>query len=143
MNIELFPQPGVDSGNNIGLAIEREPDMAKESLVENRLDRSTIVDTPLRHAVDGRAFGGVKLRHCLVLSFLLQYKIMNTLLQYPIQGTNASEIATSIEGGIHAGRIAHGATLPPVRALASSLKVSPTTIAAAYRTLRLRELLSG
>jgi len=65
------------------------------------------------------------------------------LSQYPIHGANASEIATSIESGIRAGRIAHGATLPPVRTLASSLKVSPTTIAAAYRTLRLRGLLSG
>lgn len=65
------------------------------------------------------------------------------LLQYPIVGTNASEIAASIENNIRAGRIAHGATLPPVRILALSLKVSPTTVASAYRTMRLRGLLSG
>jgi len=68
---------------------------------------------------------------------------VKTLIQYTIVGTKASEIAASIENEIRVGQIAHGTTLPPVRTLAKSLKVSPTTVAAAYRTLRLRGLLSG
>jgi DNA-binding transcriptional MocR family regulator len=64
-------------------------------------------------------------------------------VQYFVQGKNASEIAASIEEGIHRGRIAPGATLPPVRALAERLHVSPTTVAAAFRTLRGRGILSG
>jgi DNA-binding transcriptional MocR family regulator len=68
---------------------------------------------------------------------------MKTPVQYSITGTNASEIAASIERELRDGRITHGATLPSVRDLASSLRVSPTTVAAAYRTLRLRGLLSG
>src|SRR2546426_12377957 len=68
---------------------------------------------------------------------------MKEPIQYRIVGTKASEIAASIEGEIRAGAITHGATLPPVRVLASSLKVSPTTVAAAYRALRQRGVLSG
>ena len=68
---------------------------------------------------------------------------MKEPVQYTIAGTNASEIAGSIEREVRAGRIAHGAALPPVRTLASTLKVSPTTVAAAYRRLRLRGLVSG
>ena len=67
---------------------------------------------------------------------------MKETVQYNISGTNASEIAASIEREIRNGRIIHGAILPSVRVLALSLKVSPTTVAAAYRTLRLRGLLS-
>jgi DNA-binding transcriptional MocR family regulator len=65
------------------------------------------------------------------------------MLQYPITGTNASDIATSIEEGLHGGRIPAGAALPTVRRLAKTLQVSPTTVAAAYRTLRTRGLLTA
>ena len=68
---------------------------------------------------------------------------MKVLLQYPIAGANASEIAANIEDGIRAGRFSHGAILPTVRALATALQVSPTTVAAAYRALRLRGVLSA
>jgi len=65
------------------------------------------------------------------------------MLQYPIIGTNASDIAGSIEEGLHSGRILAGATLPTVRSLAKTLRVSPTTVAAAYRTLRTRGILNA
>ena len=48
-----------------------------------------------------------------------------------------------MEASIHGGRYAPGAILPPVRQLASSLKVSAATVAAAYRLLRGRGLLVG
>ncbi len=58
---------------------------------------------------------------------------MNTLL------TNAStavEIAEAIERQIRQGDLLQNASLPSVRALAVQLKVSPNTVAAAYRRLR-------
>jgi DNA-binding transcriptional MocR family regulator len=66
---------------------------------------------------------------------------MKVMLQYPIVGSAASEIVSSIEAGVRVEKIPHGAALPTVRALAAALKVSPTTVAAAYRTLRQRGLL--
>src|SRR5262245_32483446 len=68
---------------------------------------------------------------------------MKHLVQYPIAGADASEIVTSIEDGVRRERIPSGAMLPTVRALAATLKVSPTTVAAAYRTLRTRGVLSA
>jgi len=68
---------------------------------------------------------------------------MKVLLQYPIVGEDARSIVDSIEGGIRQGRILQGMSLPTVRSLATTLKVSPTTVAAAYRTLRTRGLLSA
>ena len=68
---------------------------------------------------------------------------MKVLLQYPITGEDARTIAESIENGVRKGRIPQDTSLPTVRALANTLKVSPTTVAAAYRTLRTRGLLSA
>ncbi len=68
---------------------------------------------------------------------------MDILVQYSITGTNASQVVASIEDNILAERIPYGATLPTVRALASTLKVSPATIASAYRTLQTRGIVSG
>jgi DNA-binding transcriptional MocR family regulator len=55
----------------------------------------------------------------------------------------ASDIAGRFEGDIRAGRLRPGDALPPVRTLADRLAVSPGTVAAAYRTLRLRGLVGG
>jgi len=64
-------------------------------------------------------------------------------LQKWIAGTTAAAIASSIEHGVHRGRTAPGDLLPTVRELAEGLKVSPATVAAAYKTLRHRGLISG
>ena len=58
------------------------------------------------------------------------------VVHYPISGTTASAIATSVERAVRDGALAPGDALPPVRGLALSLGVSPGTVAAAYRTLR-------
>ena len=58
-----------------------------------------------------------------------------------MRGGNAREIAGSIEDGVRAGRLVPGAPLPTVRGLARALRVSPATVAAAYRTLAHRGVL--
>src|SRR5262249_25589674 len=55
----------------------------------------------------------------------------------------AATIAATIEGAIADGELAPGARLPAVRDLALELEVSPATVAAAYRTLKERGLVSA
>jgi len=74
---------------------------------------------------------------------MLQYEVMNVVLQYGIQGGTASQVVASVERAILDGRLAPGAALPPVRALAAALGLSAATVAAAYRTLRIRGLVAG
>lgn len=66
---------------------------------------------------------------------------MNILVRYPIRGRRASAIGQSVEDALREGRLLPGAALPTVRALARELKISPATVAAAYRDLRQRGLL--
>src|SRR5258706_16306485 len=68
---------------------------------------------------------------------------MNVSLQYGIGGRTASALAQSAERAIMEGRLAPGGLLPSVRALADALGISAATVPAAYRTLRLRGLLTG
>lgn len=68
---------------------------------------------------------------------------MNVPVQYTIAGRSATAVAASVEAGIREGRLAAGAALPTVRELARRLRVSPTTVAAAYQRLRLRGLVAG
>ena len=63
--------------------------------------------------------------------------------QNRITGGTAAAIASSVEQRIHAGRLARGEHLPTVRELAASLRVSPATVAAAYKLLQARGLVSG
>jgi len=63
--------------------------------------------------------------------------------QYPITGSDASAIESSAEASIIAGTLAPGDRLPTVRALAAHLAVSPATVAAAYRALNQRGLVSA
>ena len=61
-------------------------------------------------------------------------------LWYRISGEGAAEIAAGIERGIAAGELRPGEALPSVRSLAAELGVSPTTVAAAFKSLRSRGL---
>ncbi len=62
------------------------------------------------------------------------------VMAHSITGKNAVEIAESVEAAVRDGAMGPGAQLPTVRGLASRLRVSPTTVAAAYRSLRQRGL---
>ncbi|MGK5739037.1 aminotransferase class I/II-fold pyridoxal phosphate-dependent enzyme [Micromonospora sp. URMC 103] len=62
--------------------------------------------------------------------------------RYQVTGSTAVEISASIESGIRTAALPPGAALPPVRALAADLAVSPATVARAYRELRERGLVA-
>lgn len=63
--------------------------------------------------------------------------------QQRIRGRTAAELVASIEHEVHAGRLAPGSALPTVRDLGSVLKLSPATVAAAYKALRARGMVAG
>ncbi len=63
--------------------------------------------------------------------------------QYLPLGRNASEIASDVESAVRDGRLLPGAALPPVRVLAAERGLSPATVAAAYRELRVKGIARG
>jgi DNA-binding transcriptional MocR family regulator len=65
------------------------------------------------------------------------------LIQYRPQGRNASEISRDVETAVREGRAQPGVLLPPVRALAGALGLSPVTVASAYRELREKGIARG
>ncbi len=68
---------------------------------------------------------------------------MLSLVQKLEPGGGAAAIAEQIESAIADDRLAPAARLPAVRDLAAELAVSPATVAAAYRTLKQRGLVSA
>ena len=60
------------------------------------------------------------------------------LEQNYLSGTTVVNIAGSVESALAGGKLGAGASLPPVRALAKHLGVSPATVAAAYDLLKQR-----
>ena len=62
------------------------------------------------------------------------------MTHYVPHGSTARAIATDIELAITEGRLGRGEALPPVRKTALELAVSPSTVNAAYQTLRRRGL---
>ncbi|MBF9067065.1 aminotransferase class I/II-fold pyridoxal phosphate-dependent enzyme [Streptacidiphilus sp. NEAU-YB345] len=60
-----------------------------------------------------------------------------------IEGRTSREVVDSVERAVRDGRAAPGDVLPSVRALASHLQISPATVAAAYRDLRIRGVLTS
>src|SRR5438552_3785140 len=60
-----------------------------------------------------------------------------------ITGRSARAIATSVETRIRESELRPGTRLPTIRGLATTLGVSPMTVATAYRDLRLRGLISS
>jgi DNA-binding transcriptional MocR family regulator len=72
---------------------------------------------------------------------MLQYKINYVMSQNKIEGSNTLEIASSVEQAVHSGALKPGARLPPIRDLAGKLRVSPVTVASAYRLLQARGLI--
>ena len=60
-----------------------------------------------------------------------------------IAGRTVSTIARSVEANVNSGVLAAGEVLPPIRRLAERLRVSPATVAGAYKLLRARGLVVG
>src|SRR6188474_787842 len=58
-------------------------------------------------------------------------------------GRTARDLARSIEEAVHAGTLQPGEPLPPIRQLAASSRLSPVTVAAAYRRLHSRGIVVG
>ncbi|MFG2036567.1 aminotransferase class I/II-fold pyridoxal phosphate-dependent enzyme [Dactylosporangium sp. NPDC048998] len=57
---------------------------------------------------------------------------------FVLAGRTAGEISAAVEAGVRSGALPAGAALPPIRAAAAQLGVSPATVAAAYQALRQR-----
>ncbi|MEO1064592.1 MAG: aminotransferase class I/II-fold pyridoxal phosphate-dependent enzyme [Actinomycetota bacterium] len=62
--------------------------------------------------------------------------------RFAVSGRRAADICDAVEQAIRDGVVGPGDQLPTVRSLADELGVSPTTVAAAYRQLRQRGVIS-
>lgn len=60
-----------------------------------------------------------------------------------IEGQTSREIVDSVERAVQEGLATPGDVMPSVRALAAALSISPATVAAAYRDLRTRGVLTS
>jgi DNA-binding transcriptional MocR family regulator len=68
---------------------------------------------------------------------------MSELVRYLKTARGASALAAAVEGALRDGRLRPGDPLPPVRALAAGLALSPATVAAAYRELGRRGVVAA
>jgi DNA-binding transcriptional MocR family regulator len=64
-------------------------------------------------------------------------------IHYRPSGSSASELVADIEAAVRDGRLQPGAALPAVRSLAGELRLSPATVASAYRDLRIKGIARG
>jgi DNA-binding transcriptional MocR family regulator len=64
-------------------------------------------------------------------------------IHYRPAGSSASELVADIEAAVRDGKLQPGSALPPVRTLAAELRLSPATVAAAYRDLRIKGIARG
>jgi DNA-binding transcriptional MocR family regulator len=64
-------------------------------------------------------------------------------IHYRPSGSSASELVADIEAAVRDGRLQPGAALPAVRSLAAELRLSPATVASAYRDLRIKGIARG
>jgi DNA-binding transcriptional MocR family regulator len=64
-------------------------------------------------------------------------------IHYRPAGASASELVTDIEAAVRDGRLQPGSALPAVRTLAADLRLSPATVASAYRDLRIKGIARG
>lgn len=64
-------------------------------------------------------------------------------MNHNFTGRTARDLARSIEQAVHAGTLQPGEPLPPIRQLAASSRLSPVTVAAAYRRLHSRGIVVG
>ncbi len=63
--------------------------------------------------------------------------------QYWPGGRSVESLVADVEQAVRSGSLTDGSLLPPVRELANRLDLSATTVANAYRTLRLRGIARG
>jgi DNA-binding transcriptional MocR family regulator len=64
-------------------------------------------------------------------------------IHYRPRGASASELVADIEAAVRDGRLQPGSALPAVRTLAADLRLSPATVASAYRDLRIKGIARG
>lgn len=66
-----------------------------------------------------------------------------TIAEATVHGTRYEAVATALERAILSGQLQNGERLPTVRQLSDDLGISPTTVNAAYKTLRRKGLISS
>ena len=156
MDEDEVPISRVDRGNDEGMPVVHEADVADQSFVQDGVDGGLIVAPPLgvpahRYSNSSLTFSGLHAatswppslppkgtKNAFLSAHLFCYNSTFVPIRHDITGATAAAIADSVETSVRRGRLAAGARIPPIRRLAEQLHVSPGTVASAYRTLRSR-----